>query len=144
MNLKINDKEYPLQFGLGAVELYCDIMDCDIDDIDTHIGSPRMIQQLKAINTLTLCALKNGCKTAQPRLDFPFDKDFDVAYSQFQNWLDVQPQTTAKDIIAEWKDSSTLGIKVSDYYFNEVIAEEEKTDGEKLKKTVKKKSPSAK
>lgn len=142
MNLIINDKEYPLQFGLGAVELYCDMMDCDIDDIDVHLGSPKMIQQLKAINTLTLCALKNGCKTAKPvRLEFPFDKDFDVAYGEFQNWLDVQPQTTAKDIISEWRDSSTLGVKVSDYYFNEVVPEE---DSKTVKKTAKKKSPSEK
>lgn len=141
MILKINDKQYPLQFGLGAVELYCDIMDCDIDDIDAHIGSQRQIQQLKAINTLTLCALKNGCKTAKPvRLEFPFDKDFDVAYSEFQNWLDQQPQTTARDIINEWKESKTLGVKVSDYYFEEVLDE----DLKKTKAPAKKKSQSAK
>lgn len=134
MNLKINNIEYPLQFGIGAVEIYCDKMDCDVEDIDIHIASVKMIDQLKAINNLTLAALQNGCEIAGIA--------FDITYRQFQQWLDEQPQETAKLIIDEWKKSSTLGVKVSEYYFNEVLDEEEKTPAKKS--VVKKKSQSVK
>lgn len=94
MNLKINDKEYPLQFGLGAVELYCEKMDCDIDDIDTHVFSEKTITQIKALNTMALCALQNGCEIA----GIPFN----LTYRQFQLWLQDQPQEIATDIMNEW------------------------------------------
>lgn len=126
MNLKINNKDYPLQFGIGAIEIYCDKMDCDIDDIDLQIGSPKQIIQLKAINNLALAALQNGCELA----GIPFD----LNYRQFQQWLDTEPQETAKMIIEEWKKSSMLGVKVSEYYFNEVLPEAEESQNKVTKK----------
>lgn len=132
MKLTINDKEYPLQFGIGAIEIYCDKMDCDIEDVDIHIASPKMIQQLKAINTLALCALQNGCEIE--------GIDFKLTYREFQKWLDTQDQSMAKTIIDEWKKSSTLGVKVSEFYENELLDDDTNTK----KVSSKKKSPSAK
>lgn len=134
MNLEINGKEYPLQFGMGAIEMYCDKMDCDVDDIDTHMGSSNKVNQLRAINNLTLCAIQNGCELAKPEIKF------DVTYREFQAWLDEQPTSTINNIISHWKDTKTLGVKVSEYYDNEFS---EEIEGE-AKKVTKKKSQSAK
>jgi len=134
MILTINDKTYPLQFGMGAVERYCDQMDCDVDDIDIHLASPKLINQLKAINRLTLCGIENGCDLAKPKIDF------DITYGEFQLWLDNQSPKMISDIISHWKDTSTLGVKVSEYYNNELLSPED----EPVKKVAKKKSQSEK
>lgn len=136
MNLKINGKDYPLQFGIGAIEIYCDKMDCDIEDIDAQIFSKRTIDKLRAINTLALCALQNGCESANPVIKF------DLTYRDFQNWLDTQDQDVANQIIAHWKKSKTLGIKVSEYYFGELMPDE--LESETPKKKTKTKPQSAK
>jgi hypothetical protein len=132
MNLKINDKTYELEWGMGAIEIYCDLMDCDISDIDLHLASPKLIHQIKAINTLTLAAIQNGCESAKPKIDF------DIDYKDLQKWLDKQPQEVGTAIIEDWKKSYYFGKTVAEYFFGEV--EEDVT-----KPVVnKKKRPSAK
>lgn len=131
MKLKINNKDYQLEWGMGAIEIYCDMMDCDISDIDLHLSSPKLIHQIKAINTLTLAAIQNWCEDTKT--------DFDVSYKDLLRFLDAQPQSVGTDIINDWKRSYYFGKTVAEHFFGELEQEEE----EKAKIT-KKKQASAK
>lgn len=130
MNLKINGKTYPLEWGMGAIEMYCDRQDCDIDDIDIHLMSPRQIDSIRALNNLTLAAIENGCDCAVPKIEFDLTKEV------FRSWLDKQPQSIANEIIDDWKKSFLFGKTVAEHFFGEVQDEPEKVN--------KKKRPSAK
>lgn len=115
MKLTINGKEYGLQWGLGAIEIYCDTMNCDIAGLDQAIVSERLIDKLKAINTLTLAAIQNWCELK--------DIDFDLNYRSFQSWVSEQPQEIANQIIDDWKASKYLGKTIGEYYFGELPPE---------------------
>ncbi len=127
MKLTINGIEYGLQWGMGAIEIYCDKMNCDIGGLDAAIMSDRVIDKLKAINTLTLAAIQNWCELN--------DVDFNLNYREFQNWISDQPQDTGNKIIEDWKATKFMGRTIAEHYFGEIPPE---TD---LKK---KKRPSAK
>lgn len=117
MKLTINGKKYELEWGLGAIEIYCDIMDCDISDIDIHLASPKLIQQIKAINTLTLAAIQNGCESTTPKIDF------DLTAVDFRRWLETQPQSVGTEIIEDWKKSYYFGKTVAEHFFGEIHEE---------------------
>lgn len=112
MKLKINQKEYGLQWGMGAIEIFCDTMDCDIDGLEKAITSEKSIDKLKAINNLSLAAIQNWCELN--------NVDFDLSYRQFQNWLSDQPQETGNSIIENWKASKIAGKTIAEYYFGEL------------------------
>lgn len=117
MKLTINGKEYGLQWGMGAIEIFCDTMDCDVDGLEKAISSERAIDKLKAINTLSLAAIQNWCELN--------DVDFDLNYRQFQNWLSDQPQDIGNNIIADWKASRIAGKTIGEYYFGELPPDSE-------------------
>lgn len=124
MTIKINGKEYGLQWGLGAIELYCDQMNCDVDDLELAIGSPKSIDRTKAICLLTTCAIQNWCELN--------GVTFDITYRKFQDWLTEQPQETANNIIEDWKKSMYFGKTIGEHLFGEVA-----TNGEQPKKKLK-------
>lgn len=124
MKLTINGKEYGLQWGLGAIEIFCDTHNCDVEGIEAAITSTRAIDKLKAINNLTLSAIQNWCELN--------NIDFNLNYRQFQNWLSDQPQETGNNIIADWKRSRINGKTIGEFYFGELPSET----------TTKKKTPS--
>lgn len=117
MKLTINNKNYGLQWGLGAIEIYCDSVGCDISDLDQHITADRVIDRLKAINNLSLAAMQNWCNLEKI--------DFDLTYSEFQSWLSDQPQDTANNIIEDWKASKHFGKTIGEYYFGQIPTEKE-------------------
>jgi hypothetical protein len=112
MKISINDKEYGLSWGLGAIEIYCDKHDCDLEDIDLHIGSIKAIDRLKALNNLTLAAMQNYAEIN--------GLEFAMGYRDFQEWLNDQPQTIGDAIINDWKASKLMGKTIAEYYFGEV------------------------
>lgn len=112
MKLTINGKEYGLQWGMGAIEIYCDTMNCDIDGLDKALIAERTIDKQKALNTLVLAAIQNWCELN--------DIDFNLNYRTFQNWLSEQPQNTADSIINDWKASTIYGKTIGEYYFGEI------------------------
>lgn len=127
MKLEIKGKEYQLEWGMRAIEIYCDQMDCDIDDIDDHLASTRLIDKMRAINKLTLAAIQNGCENSNPKIDF------DVTYNDLLSFLDKNPQgTTTDDIISDWKQSYFFGKTVAEHFFGQV----EETDSKKPKKKI--------
>lgn len=110
MKLLINDKEYGLQWGMGAIELYCDAMDCDVDGLDmvTTVGR----NQNRAIVTLILASIQNYSELN--------GTIFDITYRQLQAWLDEAPQETFKSIMEDFKASKYLGKTVAEYIFGTI------------------------
>lgn len=125
MKITINDKEYGLQWGMGAIEIYCDKMNCDMDGLD-KITSPGR-DQIKAIVTLILSGLTNYSEINETALD--------VSYKQLQVWLDEAPQDQYRAILEDWKASKYFGRTISEYLFG--------TAPETTDVAVKKKSRSA-
>lgn len=120
MKLTINDKDYQLEWGMGAIEKYCDIRDCDIDDIDTHLGSAKLIDQMRAINHLTLAAIHNGCESQRPK------QSCGLTYEDLLKWLDLQDVSIRNSIVDDWKKSYYFGKTVAEHFFNEVEVTETK------------------
>jgi hypothetical protein len=129
MKITINGKEYGLQWGLGAIELYCDHVGCDVDDLELAIGSSKSIDRTKAICTLTTCAIQNWCELN--------DITFDVTYRKFQAWLNEQPQETANDIITDWKKSMYFGKTIGEHLFGEIAGVAPAGKGKKKQPSVK-------
>jgi hypothetical protein len=109
MKLTINESEYGLQWGMGAIEIYCDNMDCDIDGLDKVITLNR--DQPKAIVTIILAAIRNWCELNE--------REFAVTYRQMQAWLDEAPQDTYMSIMDDFKNSKYLGRTISAYLLGE-------------------------
>lgn len=109
---------------MGAIEIYCDAMDCDIDGLDKVITLNR--EQPKAIVTIILSAIRNWCELN--------NVDFGVTYRQMQAWLDEAPQDTYMSIMEDFKQSKYLGRTIAAYLLGD----------EPEVKPTKKKSPSAK
>lgn len=109
MKLTINDKEYGLQWGMGAIEIYCDSMNCDIEGIDMVTTQGR--NQPKAIVTLILAALQNYAELN--------NEPFNINYRQLQFWLSEAKQETFKEIMEDFKASKYFGRTIAEYLFGE-------------------------
>lgn len=131
MNLKINDKDYPLHWGMGCIEMFCDTLSCEITDLDIAFNPGK--EQIKYLTTLIHCAVKNGAD-----VESVWD-DFEVSYRQVQKAMDDLAPETYKAIIDDFLASKYFGKTVGEHLFAEIekIPAEE-TEG------VKKKSRSAK
>lgn len=130
MKITIKDREYGLSWGLGAIELYCDRMNCDIDDLELAIGSSKSIDRTKAICNLTICAMQNWAEL--------HEIEFNISYREFQEWLNIQPQDTANNIIEDWKKSMYFGKTIGEHLFGEIA------EATPVGKPNKKKQPSVK
>lgn len=124
MKLEINGKEYPLQWGMGALEMFCDALDCEIGDIDKAFTDGK--QQSKYLTTLILAALKNGAEAES------YYDEIGVNYRQLQKFIDEAPDGTLADILEDFKRSKYFGKTMASYLFRE----------DEVEDTAKKKSPS--
>lgn len=121
MQITIKDKKYDLSWGMGAIELYCDSMDCDIDGLIYIDDNTNLKRKQKAITVLILAAIQNGCELG----DIPFD----VSYRQMQQALSDMDQLIFNAIIEDFIKSRYFGKTVSEYFFGIVPA-----TGEPVKK----------
>lgn len=131
MNLEINGKSYPLEWGMGSIEAYCDMLDCDVTDLDSNLKSSKIITKVKAMTDLAFCALQNGCETSRPKIDFDLD------YNDFRFWRDRMSQVDSDKLLEDWKKSYFFGKTIAEAYFGEMPEDE-------IKAVSKKKQPSAK
>lgn len=100
MEITVQGKSYPLQWGMGAIEIYCDMMDCDIDGLSmVESGSPLEMQ--KAISTLVFAAAKNGCEVK--------DVTFDLTMPKLKARLDEMEQEKFGEIMQDFTNSKYLG-----------------------------------
>lgn len=126
MQITINNKVYDLEWGLGAIELYCDAMDCDIDGLSYIGDNTDLKRKQKAITILILSAIQNACELA--------GKPFDVSYRLMQKWISDADQEIFDATLADFMKSRYFGKTVSEHIFGIEPVEE----------PVKKKSRSAK
>lgn len=112
MNLKINDKEYLLQWGMGCIEMYCDSLDCEIDGLEKVIIPGK--EQIKALTTLILCAIKCGAGVES------YYDDFEVSYRELQTTMDTWEETFYKAVVDDFKASRYFGKTMAEHLFLEV------------------------
>jgi len=108
MNITIKDKNYRLVWGMGAIEIYCDTLECDLDGLAMIEDVSQPLKQLKAMLTIVYAAIKNGCE-----ID---NVECDVTYRQLQEWLDQAEQGTADNIMQDFAQSKIFGKTLSEYF----------------------------
>lgn len=127
MKIIINSKAYDLEWGLGAIELYCDALDCDIDGLSYIGDNTDLKRKQKAITILILSAIQNGCELV--------GESFDVSYRQMQKWISDAEEKVFDAVLEDFMKSLYFGKTVSEHIFGIATVTEE---------VVKKKSRSAK
>lgn len=116
MQITINDNEYPLQWGMGALEIYCDIMGCDLDGLGMVDDASQPLQMQKAIVTLIFASIKNGCDVNdQPCL---------LTSAKLRVYLDELPQDKFKAIMDDFTNSKYLGKTLREHLFGPLQTEE--------------------
>lgn len=126
MQITINDKKYTLQWGMGAIEIFCDIMGCDMEAL-ALIGTGTLIEQTKTLTTLIFSAVRNGLEIE--------GKDIDVNYRQLQLALDKMPQSEFQDIMKDFENSQYMGISLRQFLYGDLP--EESNDKKKKAKASK-------
>jgi hypothetical protein len=106
MKINIGGKERGLQFGLGAIEIYCETMFCDLLGLDM-IGKFGM-EQARAIGTLIYAALANYADLNDEPIDFNVRK--------VQSWIDDLPQSDFEAIMEDFRKSKFLGKSLEDHF----------------------------
>lgn len=103
---------------MGAIEMYCDAMDCDIDGLSYIGDNSNLVRKQKALTILILSGIQNGCELAE----IPFD----ITYRQLQQWLSDVEQNIFNEILDNFMKSRYFGKTVSEHIFGiEPIATEE-------------------
>lgn len=125
MNLEIKGESYPLIWGMGCLEIFCDAMSCDLEDIDKALNPNR--EQNKYLVNLILAAMKNGAE-----LESAYEP-FNVSYKEMQRFLDEAPEITLAQILEDFKASKYLGKTIAEYLFAEVAEETQIPKGSKKK-----------
>lgn len=112
MILKIKDKDYPLQWGMGCMEMFCDAMDCDLEGLEKVISPGK--DQIKYLTTLILSALKNGSD-----IETIYD-DFEIKYKDLQKAMDDWDLELYKAVIDDFKKSRYMGKTMAEHLALEV------------------------
>jgi hypothetical protein len=84
MKIKINDKEYGLNWGFGAIRIACDLLDCDYEkmiEMVLGVGDYKVLERSKAISTFILAAIQNYANIN--------NTDSDVSFYQVEAWRDT-------------------------------------------------------
>lgn len=106
MKINFGGKERGFQWGMGCLEKYCDLMDCDVEGIALFTYDNR--QQIKAASSLLLAGMLNYSELN--------DEAIDYSYAKVQSWLDEAPQETWDQIVADFIKSKYLGRTIEDYF----------------------------
>ena len=101
MNITVNNKEWPMQFGMGAIEIYCGYMGIE------HLGAAYLpfglnilgefdptitdLQRQKAMKYLLLASIENYCNIN--------DTQFAVTYAQLTAAIDEMEQDSVNSMI---------------------------------------------
>jgi len=109
MTITVNEKEYPLQWGMGALEIYCDLMECDLDGLGMIDDQAHPLQMQKALVALIYSAIKNGCDVN--------DTDCDVTMAKLRVAIDEMPQEQFTAYMDDFANSRYLGKSVRDHLY---------------------------
>jgi hypothetical protein len=131
MRLKINDKEWKLVWGLGALENLCNELGIGLQDVDMAILNNETI----VLNKLTYCALQNGAEIDDLELDFN--------YKKFTQFIDNADESVGREIMNDFMKSKLLGKTMEERYqeiierINASASEEIKIPKKKVTRSVK-------
>ena len=106
LKLKFGGKVRGFQFGLGAVEEYCNLMECDMVGLD--MIATVCPEQPKAITSIVYAGLKNYAELN--------DKEIDFTYRKVQHWLDEAEQDTFSKIMEAFSSSKMFGKTLSEHF----------------------------
>lgn len=106
MKLSINKKEYPLQWGMGCYEIFCDALECGMDGLDLVWMKNR--NQNKYFCNLVFASLQCAAKiSGNPELEFN--------YIELQAALDDMEPEVFTEIEKDWLLSKYQGRTMADY-----------------------------
>lgn len=118
--IEIGGKERPIQFGCGAITIYCDTLDCDLEGLDDiFMGG---VKSIKAIPVLVYAGLKNAAELAYELHGTKPDK---ITLAQVREWLDRTPASVQKEVIDAFKRSYFMGRTIEQYYLGDVSDDED-------------------
>lgn len=112
VNEKVIEKHYPLQWGMGALEIYCDLMECDLDGLGMIDDASNALQMQKAIVALIYAGIKNGCEVNE--------LEFDVTLPKLRVCLDDMEQAKFKAIMDDFANSKYLGKTLREHLYGEL------------------------
>lgn len=107
MKVTINEKEYGLHWGMGAIEIYCDAMETDLATALDLLAMPNKDQNKATVN-LFLAALQNYAEIN--------DLQFDLNYRKLQAWLDEADPNTVSTIVTDFNKSKYLGRTMYEHF----------------------------
>lgn len=107
MKFNIGNKERGVQFGMGAIQIYCDEMDCDVEGLN-HILDPNGKRLFEAIGKIVFAGLSNYCNLNDEAIDFNVAK--------VQSWIDELPQEDYNAIMGVFKNSKIFGKSIQDHF----------------------------
>lgn len=119
VNEEVVEKHYPLQWGMGALEIYCDLMECDLDGLGMIDNTANPLQMQKAIVALIYAGIKNGCEVN--------DVEFDVTMPKLRVCLDDMPQENFKAIMDDFANSKYLGKTLRQHLYGDIVPEDTNT-----------------
>lgn len=121
MRITVNNNDYLLQWGMGAILQYCDDMDCDLEGLDWVMSNS--VQGQKALLCLVMAAIKNGCKFE--------GKTCDINESHLMAAVDEMPQEQWDGILNDFVDSKYQGKTIRERLYGAIPAAEEPEKGKK-------------
>lgn len=104
MKISINDKEYGLHWGFGAIRLFCDKMECEYEpamDMILGGGDYTILQRTKALSTMILCAIENYANI--------HNTDADVTFQQVEAFRDDTPKAEFQKVLDNFMDANIMG-----------------------------------
>lgn len=110
MRITVNNNDYLLQWGMGAILQYCDDMDCDLDGLGLVEQTGKEGQ--KALFCLVMAALKNGCKFE--------NKACDINEAHLMAAIDNMPQEDFQAILNDFIDSKYQGKTIRQHLYGDV------------------------
>lgn len=122
MKFNIGGKERGVQFGMGAIQIYCDEMDCDVEGLD-HILNPKGKRLFEAIGKIIFAGLSNYCNLNDEIIDFDVHK--------VQSWIDELPQEDYNSIMEHFKLSKIFGKSIQDHFNAVNDVDDESVKGKK-------------
>lgn len=117
-NHKIGGKQRGLDFGLLAIEYYCDALGRDIEALDDiFLGDKPEIERLRSVSTLVWAAMVAHSELSRKEIDFTL--------AQVKQWVGDLDIEVFNAILEDFKKSKYMGKTIESYYFAPIEGEQE-------------------
>lgn len=105
MKINLNDKEYGLHWGFGAIRIFCDAMECEYEagmDMILGAGDYTILKRTKAVSMMVFAAIQNYANI----------NDTDISgltFSKIEAYRDDTPQNEFKKVMDDFMGANILG-----------------------------------